>query len=93
MDRSARSSRLALIAWTRGALSRKAPKTLRADIFTQGLVAPNLEAEMDAPAETLAAPQAYMPTPVSIAFRARSAPGAAATISCSKRGSSPTGRR
>lgn len=32
-----------------------------ADIFSQGLVAPDLGAEMQAPAETLAAPQGYTP--------------------------------
>jgi hypothetical protein len=53
---------LPLALWAGAAFAQSADNPA-ADIFTQGLVAPNLDAEMDAPAETLAAPQAYIPTP------------------------------
>ncbi len=51
---------LALTGWTAVALAQSAEDP-GADIFAQGLTGPNLEAEMDAPAETLAAPESYAP--------------------------------
>ena len=53
---------LALTVWSAAVLAQSTENP-GADIFTQGLVGPNLEAEMDTPAETLATPQAYIPTP------------------------------
>jgi len=52
---------VALIAWTTAALAQSADNPA-ADIFTQGLVAPNLDAELGKPAETLAPPQGYTPS-------------------------------
>ncbi len=52
---------LALTMWTAAALAQSADNP-GADIFTQGLVAPNLDAEMGAPARTLAAPETYTPS-------------------------------
>ena len=54
---------LALTCWRNGAAAQSAEEP-GADIFTQGLVAPNLDAEMGTPAETLAPPPTYTP-PVS----------------------------
>lgn len=53
---------LALSLSTATALAQ-GPDDPTADIFTQGLVGPNLEAEMAAPTKTLATPQAYTPAP------------------------------
>lgn len=52
---------VSLIVWTAAALAQNADNPA-ADIFTQGLVAPNLDAEMAKPAETLAPPQGYTPS-------------------------------
>ena len=51
---------LALTVLANGAAAQSAEE-LGADIFTQGLVAPNLDAEMGTPAETLAPPPTYTP--------------------------------
>jgi hypothetical protein len=53
---------LALTLWTTASVAQ-GPDDPSADIFTQGLVGPNLDAEMAAPAKTLATPQAYTPAP------------------------------
>jgi hypothetical protein len=52
---------VALAVWTAAAFAQNADNPA-ADIFTQGLVAPNLDAEMGTPAETLAPPEGYTPS-------------------------------
>lgn len=51
----------ALIVWTTAGFAQDTDNPA-ADIFTQGLVAPNLDAELGKPAKTLDAPQGYTPT-------------------------------
>jgi hypothetical protein len=60
---------LALIA-SAGAVFAQSPENPGVDIFTEGLVAPDLESTLDPPANTLTAPESYAP-PVA------AAPGAA----------------
>jgi hypothetical protein len=51
---------LGLGLWTAGAIAQDAENP-GADIFTQGLTGPDLDAVMEAPAETLVAPESYAP--------------------------------
>lgn len=51
---------LALMAWTAAAPAQELENP-GVDIFSQGFVAPDLDATMEAPAETLAAPDAFAP--------------------------------
>jgi hypothetical protein len=51
---------LGLGLWTAGAIAQDAENP-GADIFTQGLTGPDLDATMETPAETLVAPESYAP--------------------------------
>jgi hypothetical protein len=51
---------LALMAGAGGAFAQS-PENPGVDIFTEGLVAPNLESTLDPPADTLVAPESYAP--------------------------------